>query len=67
MKASIPTASLTALSIGSVDVREVAVGPLDIGRLVLDSVHVELSGGAATGPVTAPSAPVRETTPEEIP
>lgn len=48
MKASIPTASVTALSIGSVDVREVAVGPLDVGRLVLDSVHVELSSGAAT-------------------
>jgi hypothetical protein len=48
VKASIPTASVTALSIGSVDVREVAVGPLEVGRLVLDSVHVDLSSGAAT-------------------
>ncbi|PWW24204.1 hypothetical protein JD79_03382 [Geodermatophilus normandii] len=44
-----PTAPVTALPVGSVDVREVTAGPPEVGRLVLGSAHVDLG--------TVPSRP----------
>jgi hypothetical protein len=48
VKASIPDASVATLSVGTVDVRQVAVGPMDVGRLVLNDLHVDLSTGEAS-------------------
>jgi hypothetical protein len=48
VKASIPDASVATLSVGQVDVRQVVVGPMEVGRLVLNDLHVDLSTGAAS-------------------
>jgi hypothetical protein len=48
VKASIPDASVARLSVGTVDVRQVAVGPMDVGRLILTDLHLDLSTGEAS-------------------
>lgn len=48
MRASIPDASVSSLSVGALDVRQVAIGPMEVGRLVLDDLHVDLATGRAS-------------------
>ena len=48
MKASIPDASVGTVSVGALDVRQVAIGPMEVDRLVLTDLHVDLATGQAS-------------------
>jgi hypothetical protein len=48
MKATVPQSSIGKLSVRSVDVGEVDAGPISIAKLVLDSIHLDVSTGAVT-------------------
>ena len=47
MKTTVPTTTLDRLTVQQIDIGTVNAGPLEVGRLVLDGMHVDLSTGDA--------------------
>lgn len=47
MKATIPTASIGKVSVARIDVGQIDAGPISISKLVLDSIHLDISTGSA--------------------
>jgi hypothetical protein len=48
MRATVPTTSVGKVSAGRIDVGQIDAGPISIARLVLDSMHLDVSTGTAT-------------------
>jgi hypothetical protein len=47
MRANVPTTTLDRVTVQQIDIGTVNAGPLGVGRLVLDDMHVDLSTGTA--------------------